>query len=142
MDFAERWQRFLSESPEILGGAYLSADGILIGGSAFGDADGTETVLGRCAAAAAIARQLTDDMGCGAFQCVILEMAQGHIVLMPFLDKAVLAAVIRKEAKLGLVLLDMRRGIDTFFGPGLASEPISPPPRPKYDPAHANPDDD
>jgi predicted regulator of Ras-like GTPase activity (Roadblock/LC7/MglB family) len=135
MDHAEAWKRFLSECPEIAGGAYFHVDGERISSANFGDAKAS------CAAAATIARQLFQDIDGDEFEALILEGEHGYIIVMPVLDKAILAALVDKQAKLGLALLDIQRAIDDTFGPGLAAEPVAPPLPPKYDKAHAKPND-
>jgi uncharacterized protein len=143
MDFSAQWKRFLSESTDIQGGAFLTADGVLISEARFGSAEeDQETTVRYCAAAAATASQPTAYSERGEFETLILEGQQGIFVLMPVLDKAYLAVLVSKQARLGLVLLDMRRAIDAYFGPGLAAEAIFSPLPPKSGTAHTRPEHD
>jgi hypothetical protein len=136
MDHVEAWQQFLSDCPEIEGGAYFHVDGERISSANFGEAEASY------AAAATIARQLIQDVMDDEFEALILEGEHGYVILTPVLDKAILAALVDKQAKLGLALLDMKRAIDDTFGLGLAAEPVLPPQPPKYDSAHAKPGED
>lgn len=136
MDFSAHWKQFLSECPEITGGAFLTTDGMLISDTNFGDTETNEKAVHRCAAIIAIAHQLTEDTQRGEFQALIFEGEYGYLVLVPVLDKAIFAVLAHKQAKLGLILLEMRRAIDDPFGPGLAAEPIILPRPPKYDSAY------
>ncbi len=136
MDFSVHWKQFLSECPEITGGAFLTTNGILISDANFGNVENNERIVARCAAIAAIAHQLAEDTQRGEFQALIFEGEYGYLVLMPVLDKAIFAVLAHKQAKLGLILLEMRRVIDDPFGPGLATEPIPLPLSPKYDSAY------
>jgi predicted regulator of Ras-like GTPase activity (Roadblock/LC7/MglB family) len=134
MDFTERWSRFLSRSPEIEGGAFISGDGVLISCAKFS----SDPVITRCATGVALACQLWKDVGYDALQAVILEAEQGYVVIMPVLDKAVLVVLARLRAKVGFVLLEMRAAIDSGdFGPGLAGEPIIVPQSPRRANAYA-----
>jgi predicted regulator of Ras-like GTPase activity (Roadblock/LC7/MglB family) len=141
MDFSSHWKQFLSECPEITGGAFLTADGVLISSVAFGTSEAGENAATHCAAVVAIAQQLAEFAERGECGAYILEGEGGHVILMPVLDKAILAVLTPKQIKLGLVLLDMRRAIHEWFGPGLAAEPIFPPRPPKWGTAHARPQD-
>ena len=140
MDYTNHWDELLSRSNDIQGGALLRVDGVLISSAKFGTPENQKTVVAYCAAVMTIARELNQTVGKGEFEEYILEGKQGYIVLMPILDKAIFAVLAHKQAKLGLVLLDMKSAIDEVFGPGLAGEPIFPPQPPKRDSAHAEPE--
>jgi uncharacterized protein len=70
---------------------------------------------------------------------VILPGQTGSVVLAPVGDRYVLAVLVRENAKLGLIFLDIKRGP---LGPGLAGTPIVPRHPPKRDGAHADPEYD
>jgi uncharacterized protein len=140
MDFSEQWKQILSQCPDIEGGAYFSADGVLITCAKFGNSEADQNVFTHCAAILAIARQVSEYTERDEVEALILEGERGYIVLIPFLDRAIFAVLARKEAKLGLVLLDMHRAIDDLFGPGLANEMIFSPRPPKHGTAHADPE--
>jgi uncharacterized protein len=142
MDFSEDWWEFLSRSREIEGGALMTVDGVLITSAKFGSSETEETLWTHCAAFVAIARQFTEYTERGEFDALILEGKHGYIILMPVIDKTIFAVLARKQAKLGLVLLDMRGAIHGPFGPGLAREPIVLPRPPKHGGAHAIPEQD
>jgi uncharacterized protein len=142
MDFSTHWKQFLSECPEITGGALLTTDGMLISDTNFGDTETREKAVHRCAAIIAIAHQLADDTQRGEFQALIFEGEYSYLVLMAVLDRAIFAVLALKQAKLGLVLLDMRRAIDDPFGPGLAADPILSPLSPQYNSAYVRPEHD
>jgi predicted regulator of Ras-like GTPase activity (Roadblock/LC7/MglB family) len=140
MDFTHNWKLLLSENSDIQGGALISADGVLISQTAFGN---HKTSAAYCAAIVAIAHQLTWTTECGECEAIVLECEHRYIVLMPVLDKTVFAVLAREQAKVGLLILDMSRVIDDgSFGPGLAPEPIFPPRPPKRGSAHATPAED
>ncbi|MFN8373226.1 MAG: roadblock/LC7 domain-containing protein [Anaerolineae bacterium] len=124
------------------GGAYFSADGVLITSAKFGSSEDVAEICVHWAAMTAIAHQFCEYVERGEFEALVLEAENGYIVLMPYLDKAILAVLARKQARIGVVLLDMHRAIDGLFGSGLAGELISPPRPPKRGTAHANPEPD
>jgi uncharacterized protein len=142
MDYTHHWKRFLSETPEIEGGALIGADGTLIGWAKFGSPSDGSSYVAQFATVLAIAIQLFQSVEGGEFEAVILEGELGHIVLMPVLDKMILVALARKKAKVGLVLLDMLRAIDGPFGQGLTTEPIISLVPPKRGGAYARPEHD
>ncbi len=141
MDHANHWKQVLSRNHDIQGGALMTTDGVLISSAGFGSPDDNEPMLAHCAAAMTIAQELSQGTGCGDLNAFILEGKQGYTVLLPVLDKAILAVLVGKQAKLGLVLLDMQGAIDDgSFGPGLATDLILPPRPLKGDAAHAIPE--
>lgn len=140
MDYSDYWNQLLSRNNDIQGGALIKVDGVLISGSKFGTAENQKTVVAYCAAIMTIGHELNQGVGQGEFEEYILEGKQGYVVLMPVLDKAIFAVLARKQAKLGLVILDMKSAIDGSFGPGLAGEPIFPSQPPKWDSAYAQPE--
>jgi uncharacterized protein len=142
MDFTEHWKEFLSGSADLQGGALLSTDGVLITSSAFGRAEKCESSAAGCAALIALAHELSRETGHGECDSVMLTGEQGHVILMPVLDKTVFAVLARRDAKLGLIFLDMGRAIKGPFGPGMATERIFPPRPPKRGSAHAKPEHD
>src|SRR5262245_60652535 len=131
MDYFDHWKSFLSQNSDLQGGALMSLDGALISKMSFG------SVIPDCVALVTLAHQLIQDTHIGELDVLVLEGEHGYVVLMPILDKAIFAVLAQKNARLGLVILDMRRAIDVSFGPGLAIEPIFPPRPPKRDTAHA-----
>ncbi len=142
MDHTDQWRQFLAGSPEIQGGALMTTDGVLIRCAKFGSSIDRKIWMARCAAAVAIAQQLYEGVGWGEFEERILEGENGYTILVTFLERAVLIALADKQAKLGLVVLEMRRAIDHLFGPGLAAEPLIPRQPPDHDRAYARIDND
>jgi predicted regulator of Ras-like GTPase activity (Roadblock/LC7/MglB family) len=142
MDFSKHWKQFLSDKPGLEGGALFTPDGVLLSSATFGAPDDCEISVARCAAAVAIARQLAHDAQRTEFKELVFEGEESYLVLLPILDKAILAVLAAKRTKLGLTLLDMRQAIDERFGPGLATEPIFLPFMPKSGSAHTRPEHD
>lgn len=141
MDFSEQWKRFIDNSGDMLGGALMFVDGELITWAKFGSSNHRKITAAECAALMEMAQQLCRTTGRGDFAEIVLEGENGYLVIMPVVDKGVFVTLVRKEAKLGLALINMRRAIDDF-GPGLAGGFILPPRPPKSDRASARPNID
>ncbi len=118
----------------------MTVDGMVISSMSFGSADDYEKSASRCAELGRIAQQLILKTNFGDLDTLVLEGELGFLIVLPILDKAFLAVLARKQAKLGLVILDMRGAIDGSFGSGLASEPIFIPRPPRSNTSHARPE--
>jgi len=140
MDFSRQLKELLSSSGDIQGAAYFTADGVLISELMFGSKDAAEYFALHCASATAIASQLMMDANYGDFEAFVVEGEGGYVILMPVMDETILGVLVRKDAKLGLVLLDMRN--KGSGGTSMAGEFIIPPRPPKRGGAHARPEDD
>jgi uncharacterized protein len=140
MDFSEQWEKFLDFSGDAQGGALISGDGELITWATFGSSEHRKISAAGCVALMEMAQKLSHHTKRGDFTEMVLEGENGYLVLMPVIDKGVFVTLVRKGAKLGLALIDMRRAIDDF-GPGLAGEFIIPPRPPKSGRAYARPSD-
>jgi hypothetical protein len=51
-------------------------------------------------------------LGRGVLDQVYIKGQMGYVILMAVGDEAVLTTLVREGAKLGLILLDMRRTVD------------------------------
>ena len=61
------------------------------------------------AAMLSLGERIASELGRGVLEQVYIKGQNGYVLLMSIGEEAVLTAMARKEAKLGLILLDMRR---------------------------------
>ncbi len=103
--------RFESTTPGVLGCAVISTEGFTIASEL---PMGTEEqrVAGMAAAMLALGEQTTREFEQGSLQRVFVEGERGHLVVASAGPDALLSALAQKDAKLGLVFLQMQRAAE------------------------------
>ncbi len=61
------------------------------------------------AAMLSLGERIASELGRGVLNQVYIKGSDGYVILMSVGEEAVLTVLARKEAKLGLIFLDMRR---------------------------------
>jgi predicted regulator of Ras-like GTPase activity (Roadblock/LC7/MglB family) len=64
------------------------------------------------AAMLSLGERIATELGRGTLEQVYVKGEKGYVVLMSVGEEAVLTALAREQAKLGLILLDMRRATE------------------------------
>jgi hypothetical protein len=59
-----------------------------------------------------LGERIASELGRGSLEQVYIKGEKGYVVLMSVGEDAVLTALAREQAKLGLILLDMRRAAE------------------------------
>jgi uncharacterized protein len=102
---------FISSSPDVEAAAVVSFDGLAMASALPPDMD--EDRLGAMSAALlSLGEQAAGGLGRGELNQVFVEGEHGFVFLMSARDEAVLAAVTSKQAKIGLMLYEMRRSAE------------------------------
>jgi uncharacterized protein len=115
---------FIHSSPDVEAAAVISFDGLPMASALPDDLD--EDRLGAMSAALlSLGEQAAMGLGRGRLNQVFVEGEHGFVFLMSAQDQAVLAAIARREAKIGFMLFEMRRAADRI-GTALAV-PARPP---------------
>jgi predicted regulator of Ras-like GTPase activity (Roadblock/LC7/MglB family) len=104
-----------ASSPDIEASAVVSVDGLTIA-SALPQSVEEDRVAAMSAAMLSLGERIASELGRGSLDQVYIKGANGYVVLMSVGNEAVLTALARENAKLGLLLLDMRRAVDTLSG--------------------------
>ena len=99
-----------SLTPELEGAALVSFDGLMIV-SCLPDSLTDDLMAAMAAAMLALGERIAKDLRRGALSQVFIKGDEGYVLMMAVDDKAVLTTLLNDEAKLGLVLLDMRRAV-------------------------------
>ena len=98
---------FLRSSPDVEAAAVVSSDGLPMASALPGHLE--EDRLGAMAAAMlSLGERASETLGRGRLQQVFVEGSQGYVFLMAAGD-AVLCAITRQSAKIGLILYEMHR---------------------------------
>jgi predicted regulator of Ras-like GTPase activity (Roadblock/LC7/MglB family) len=100
-------------SPDIEGSAIVSVDGLSIASALREDIE-EDRVSAMSAAMLSLGERIASELGRGALDQVYIKGENGYVILMDIGEEAVLTVMARKEAKLGLIFLDMRRAVEDF----------------------------
>jgi uncharacterized protein len=107
----DRLRELQASSPDIEASAIVSVDGLTIA-SALPQGVEEDRVSAMSAAMLSLGERIANELGRGSLEQVYIKGEQGYVVLMSIGEDAVLTALAREQAKLGLIFLDMRRATD------------------------------
>lgn len=109
----ERLRELQASSPDIEASAIVSVDGLTIA-SALPQGVEEDRVSAMSAAMLSLGERIANELGRGALAQVYIKGEKGYVVLMSVGEEAVLTALAREQAKLGLILLEMRRATESL----------------------------
>jgi predicted regulator of Ras-like GTPase activity (Roadblock/LC7/MglB family) len=95
-------------TPDVEGSVVVSADGLTMASALPADVD-EDRVAAMAAALLALGERSSSELGRGKLEQVFVKGENGYIMLMEAGHDAVLGALCREDAKLGMIFLDMRR---------------------------------
>lgn len=95
-------------SPDIEASAMVSVDGLIMASALPADAE-EDRVSAMSAAMLSLGERIAQELGRGGLDEVYIRGEMGYVVLMAVGEDAVLTALARHRAKLGLIFLEMRR---------------------------------
>jgi uncharacterized protein len=101
-------------SPEILAAALISQDGLVIA-SALKTEQSSERISAMSASILSLGEQIGKETDLGKLEQVHIQGETGHVVLMAVGEKAVLTTVVEAQAKMGIILMDMRHATDDLL---------------------------
>jgi len=107
----ERLQDLQASSPDIEASAIVSVDGLTIASALPQDVE-EDRVSAMSAAMLSLGERIASELGRGALDQVYIKGTTGYVMLMSVGEEAVLTALARQNAKLGLIFLDMRRATE------------------------------
>jgi len=107
----KRLQDMGAASPDIEGSAVVSVDGLIIA-SALPSRSEEDRVSAMSAAMLSLGERIANELGRGALDQVFIRGKNGFVILTSIGQEAVLTALAREDAKLGLVFLEMRRAAE------------------------------
>ena len=106
----DRLRELQASSPDIEASAIVSVDGLSIA-SALPQGVEEDRVSAMSAAMLSLGERIASELGRGSLEQVYIKGEKGYVVLMSVGQEAVLTALAREQAKLGLIFLDMRRAL-------------------------------
>jgi len=107
----DRLRDLQASSPDVEGSAIVSVDGLSIASALHQDIE-EDRVSAMSAAMLSLGERIASELGRGILEQVYIRGENGYVLLMAVGEEAVLTVMARKEAKLGLILLDMKRAVE------------------------------
>ena len=107
----ERLRTMQAAAPDIEASAIVSVDGLIMA-SALQQGVEEDRVSAMSAAMLSLGERISSELGRGTLEQVYIKGDAGSIVLTSVGEEAVLTALAREQAKLGLIFLDMRRATE------------------------------
>src|SRR5512147_992113 len=98
-------------TPDIEASAVVSVDGLIMASALPADVE-EDRVSAMSAAMLSLGERISGELGRGGLEQVYIKGDEGAIVLTAVGAEAVLTALARPEAKLGLIFLEMRRAAE------------------------------
>jgi len=107
----QRLKELQANSPDIEASAVVSVDGLIIASALPNDVE-EDRVSAMSAAMLSLGERIASELRRGTLNQVYIKGDEGYVFLMSVGEDAVLTALARKDAKLGLVFLDMKRAAE------------------------------
>jgi len=98
-------------SPDIEASAVVSVDGLIMASALPADVE-EDRVSAMSAAMLSLGERIASELGRGSLEQVYIRGGNGYVILTAVGEEAVLTALARENAKLGLVFLEMRRAAE------------------------------
>ncbi len=106
----ERLRDLQASSGDVEGAAIVSVDGLSMASSLTGNVE-EDRVSAMSAAMLSLGERISSELGRGELEQVNVKGSDGYVVLTSVGEEAVLTVLARKDAKLGLILLDVNRAV-------------------------------
>ncbi len=107
----DRLRELQAGTPDIDASAVVSVDGLIIASALPSDTE-EDRVSAMSAAMLSLGDRIANELARGTLEQVFIRGNSGFVILMSIGEEAVLTALVRQSAKLGLVFLDMKRAAD------------------------------
>lgn len=106
-----RLREMQAASPDIEASAVVSVDGLIMASALPMDVE-EDRVSAMSAAMLSLGERISGELGRGGLDQVYIRGKSGYVILTAVGQEAVLTALAREGAKLGLVFLEMRRAAE------------------------------
>jgi predicted regulator of Ras-like GTPase activity (Roadblock/LC7/MglB family) len=111
----DRLRELQVSTPDVEASAVVSVDGLTMASSLPAGVE-EDRVAAMSAAMLSLGERIAGELGRGNLDQVYIRGEQGYVLLMDVGEEAVLTVLAREQAKLGLLLLDMRRAAKDLAG--------------------------
>lgn len=109
----ERLRLMQAASPDIEASAIVSVDGLIMASALQADVE-EDRVSAMSAAMLSLGERIAKELGRGNLDQVYIRGNAGYVILSSVGEEAVLTALAREGAKLGLIFLEMRRAAESL----------------------------
>jgi len=106
-----RLREMQAASPDIEASAIVSVDGLIMASALLEEAE-EDRVSAMSAAMLSLGERISGELGRGVLEQVYIRGDQTYVILTAVGEEAVLTALARENAKLGLIFLEMRRAAE------------------------------
>jgi uncharacterized protein len=110
----ERLRTMQAAAPDIEASAIVSVDGLIMASALQQDIE-EDRLSAMSAAMLSLGERISGELGRGGLEQVYIRGGEGSVLLTSIGGEAVLTALARQEAKLGLIFLEMRRAADDIL---------------------------
>ena len=107
----DRLRDLQAGTPDCEASAVVSVDGLIMASSLPAGVE-EDRVSAMSAAMLSLGERISTELGRGTLHQVFVHGKKGYVVLMSVGVEAVLTVLTREQAKLGLIMLDMRRAAE------------------------------
>lgn len=109
----ERLRDLQASSGDVEAAAIVSVDGLSMASSLPADIE-EDRVSAMSAAMLSLGERISSELGRGELEQVMVKGEKGYVILTAVGEEAVLTVLARKDAKLGLIFLDINRTVDAL----------------------------
>ncbi|MBT3190226.1 MAG: hypothetical protein HN736_16110 [Anaerolineae bacterium] len=113
-EMVETLRAMQTAAPDIEASAVVSVDGLIMASALAAEVE-EDRVSAMSAAMLSLGERIAGELGRGELDQVYIKGDSGFIVLSAIGEEAVLTALARKKAKLGMIFLEMRRAAETLI---------------------------
>ncbi len=111
----ERLRDLQASSGDVEAAAIVSVDGLSMASSLPADIE-EDRVSAMSAAMLSLGERISSELGRGELEQVMVKGESGYVILTAVGEEAVLTVLARKDAKLGLIFLDVNRTVEALSG--------------------------
>ena len=104
-----------AEAPDINAAAVVSLDGLIMA-SSLPESVSEDRVSAMSAAMLSLGEQINKEVGLGALEQLYTRGSNGYVILLAVGTEAVLTVLAGPEAKLGILLLELRKAAEDLAG--------------------------
>ncbi|MDX1995287.1 MAG: roadblock/LC7 domain-containing protein [bacterium] len=109
----ERLRDLQASSGDVEAAAVVSVDGLSMASSLPSNIE-EDRVSAMSAAMVSLGERISSELGRGLMEQVMVKGENGYVILTSVGEEAVLTVLARKDAKLGLIFLDVNRTVDAL----------------------------
>src|ERR1041385_8201038 len=109
----DRLRDLQTATSEIEASAVVSVDGLIMASALPGHIE-EDRVSAMSAAMLSLGERISSELGRGGLEQVMVKGENGYVILTAVGEEAVLTVLARKEAKLGLIFLDVTRAVEAL----------------------------